>query len=198
VGTTTNDYGTVLTCSVTNSPASGGVGTQYVCTAAQVTGNAFTQVSPTNVTLTLTNDATLSWQWQTNYWLSTGTNGNGTVTAADGWYAAGASTTLTATATEHWHFCRWEGATNGCGPAGSVITVPMTRARSMTAVFEVDRFTLTVNTPHGTAVPGSVTNVPYGDTVRQTLSTPGVVSTNAGERFRLTGFEVIGAEYRVE
>ena len=51
---------------MTNSPVAAGVGTQYVCTAGTVVSNAYTQVSPTNVTLTLTNDATLTWSWQTD------------------------------------------------------------------------------------------------------------------------------------
>jgi len=134
-GTETADYGTALSQSVTNSPVSDGVGTQYVCTAGTVVSNDFTQVNPTNVTLTLTNNATLTWQWQTEYELTTGTNGSGSVTDADGWYASGASTVLTATATAHWSFTHWSGDTNGCGIADNVITAEMTRARSITASF---------------------------------------------------------------
>ena len=109
-GTETADYNTALSQYVTNSPVSGGVGTQYVCTAGTVAGNAYTQVNPTNVTLTLTNDATLTWQWQTQYDLATATNGSGSVTDADGWYDSGASTVLTATAAANWHFSHWSGA----------------------------------------------------------------------------------------
>ena len=119
-------------------------GTQYVCTAGAVAGNDYTQVSPTNVTLTLTNDATLTWQWQTQYGLTTATNGSGSVTDADGWYASGATTVLTATAAANWHFSHWSGDTNGCGIAANVITAAMTRARTITANFAIDEHTLTV------------------------------------------------------
>ena len=69
------------------------------------------------------------------YQLTTATNGSGSVTAADGWYASGASTVLTAMAAASWQFSHWSGDTNGCGIADNVITAPMTQARSITANF---------------------------------------------------------------
>ena len=69
------------------------------------------------------------------------------MTDADGWYASGASTVLTATAAANWHFRHWSGDTNGCGIAGNVITAAMTRARSITANFAIDEHTLTVAAP---------------------------------------------------
>ena len=38
-----------------------------------------TPVSPTNVTMTLTNDATLTWQWKTQYWFSATAGAGGSV-----------------------------------------------------------------------------------------------------------------------
>ena len=97
-------------------------------------GNRFTQNNPTNVTLTLTNSATLTWIWQTQYRLTTAVSGSGTVTPG-GWMASGASVVLTATAGSSAHFVRWSGTTNGCLIAGNVLTAPMTLARSITATF---------------------------------------------------------------
>jgi hypothetical protein len=140
------------------------------------------------VTLTLTNDATLAWQWQTEYRLETATNGNGTVTAADGWYPAGASTVLTATASEHWHFARWEGDTNGCALADNVITAAMTQARAITAVFEIDRHTLTVTSAHGGAHPGTET-ADYGTALEQWV-TNSPVSGGVGTQYVCTAAQV--------
>jgi parallel beta-helix repeat protein len=192
-GTETADYGTAVSQWVTNSPVSGGVGTQYVCTAAQVAGNDFTQVSPTNVTLTLTNDATLAWQWQTEYRLSTATNGNGSVTAADGWYAAGGSTTLTATAGANWHFTGWTGDTNGCGMAGNVITAAMTQARAITANFAIDQHTLTVESAHGGAWPGTETTN-WGTALSQWV-TNSPVSGGVGTQYVCTAAQVAGNDF---
>ena len=84
-GVHTNAYGLVLTVSVSSPDTQGS--TQYVCTGWAMTGNAPAN-GPTNVmTMTLTNNAMLTWQWQTQYRLMVLTNGNGSVTQADGWYA---------------------------------------------------------------------------------------------------------------
>jgi len=89
-GMVTTAWGTVLSCLVTNSPVTVG-GTQYVCWTAAVAGNDGTQVSPTNAMLTLTNDAVLTWQWKTDYWLSPAVNREGTVNVASNWYPAGST-----------------------------------------------------------------------------------------------------------
>ena len=80
-GTISADYGTALSEWVTNSPVVNGT-TQYVCAGATVAGNAYTLTSPTNVTLTLTNNATLTWNWAMNYYLTLGVNGAGTLDRA--------------------------------------------------------------------------------------------------------------------
>ena len=135
-GTVTVISGSSVTQWVTNSPASGGSGVRYICTAGTVLSNDYTQVSPSNVTLTVTNDATLTWQWQTQYALSTHADGSGVVTSADGWYASGSGTVLGALAEEpYWHFAGWSGDTNGCPINGNVLLALMTQARSIAAMF---------------------------------------------------------------
>ncbi|MDD5707520.1 MAG: hypothetical protein PHR35_16475, partial [Kiritimatiellae bacterium] len=80
--------------------------TRYVCTGATVTGNDFTQSGPTNVTMTLTNNATLTWSWETQYELVTAVSGSGSVSGG-GWYAAGVSVVLTATPDAGYWFTGW-------------------------------------------------------------------------------------------
>lgn len=164
-GTVTTNAGTALSQWVTNSPVAVGLTTQAVCAAGAVAGNAYTLASPTNVTLTLTNNATLTWQWQLRYWLTVLTNGNGSATAANGWYASGSNAVLTATAAPNWRFAGWGGDTNGCVTAGNVITASMTRARTLIANFMPDTYTVTFASQGGTVSPASavVTNgLPYG------------------------------------
>jgi len=107
-----------------------------VCTAAQVTGNAFTQVSPTNVTLTLTNDATLSWQWQTQYWMDVVAGSGGSVDASSRWWSAGAVTSLTASADEFYHFDGWTGTVNS---ASNPVVVVITNVQQLVALFAENR-----------------------------------------------------------
>ncbi len=145
-GTLTTNYNTTLNQFVTNSPVVTGSGTQLVCTGAAVIGNDYTQVNSTNVALTLTNDATLTWSWQTQYLLTVQTNGSGSVSAYGGWFASGGSTALTATASAGWFFTGWSDGTNGCGMAGNVITASMTQARVITANFTRNNHTPQIST----------------------------------------------------
>ena len=195
VGAYTRDYGTWLTNSVDRYDARGT--TQYACTGWVMTGNADTNGASagadTNLVMVLTNEATLTWAWQTQYWLSTSTNGNGTVTAADGWYAADGSTNLTATAGANWHFSGWSGDTNGCGIAGNVITATMTQARSITANFAVDRKTLTVVSEQGGASPGTET-ADYNTALSQFV-TNSPVSGGVGTQYVCTAGAVVGNDY---
>ncbi|MFZ4395561.1 MAG: Ig-like domain-containing protein [Kiritimatiellia bacterium] len=97
---------------ITNSPISGGVGTQYVCSGATVVGNAFTPVSTTNVTLTLTNNATLTWNWLTNYWLQVDCGTNGSATPTNSWFVRGSNIQVTATPAAYFYVAGWSGQTN--------------------------------------------------------------------------------------
>ena len=119
----------------------------------------------THVTVTVSNNSSIAWQWETQYWLDTETNGCGTVDVADQWIADGTNVVIEATACEHWHFSHWSGETNGC-TFGSPITVPMTQARRIVANFAIDEHTLTVVSAHGGAHPGTET-VDYGMFVEQ-------------------------------
>jgi len=103
-------------------------------------GNAFTQNSPTNISLTLTNAATLTWNWQAQYLLTTTTNGNGSVTTG-GWFNAGSNVTWTATPAANWHFGGWSGDTNGIATVGNVVTAAMNQARCIVATFVPFTFT---------------------------------------------------------
>lgn len=145
-GTLTTNSSAMLSQWVTNSPQSGGAGTQYVCTGWTMSGNMPVSGSGTNAVLVLTNGATLTWIWQARYWLDTEAGPNGSVDQADQWVAAGSNLTITGTADDYYHFGAWCGDTNGCGITGSRITVPMAGPCALQASF---RETVSAsNTPH--------------------------------------------------
>ena len=73
-GVSTSNWGTVLNASLANSPVINGV-TQYVCQGWSGTGS-LTNGSGANASFTITNDTTLTWQWQTNYWINFSVIGN--------------------------------------------------------------------------------------------------------------------------
>ena len=131
-GTYVYTNGTVVTCLVSNSPVAAGAGARYVCTGAEVAGNAFTQVDPTNATLTLTNDATLAWQWAAEYRLETAAGPHGSVAPSGSWHRAGSEVAVTATPDTYFHFVQWTGTV---ASASNPVTVPMTQAQSLVGLF---------------------------------------------------------------
>jgi hypothetical protein len=133
-GTESAAHGTVRTQQVNNSPVSG-VGTQYVCVGATVAGNAYTLVSATNVTLTLTNAATLTWLWSTNYWLQSVAT-NGSLAPTSSWVTANSNLQVVATPSNYYAFSAWSGTTNGATIDSNRITVAMNMTRTLQAQFD--------------------------------------------------------------
>lgn len=192
-GSQTVEWGEFLVQTVSESPVTGGAGTRYVCVGATVNGNDYTQISPTVVTLTLINNATLTWEWQTEYELTTGTSGDGSVTAADGWYDESSDVVLTAAAADQYRFSHWSGDTNGCSIADNVITSPMTQPREIVANFEMDQVSLTVVSAYGGTDPGSQT-VESGTVLVQTVSNS-PVDGGEGTRYVCVAGTVVGNDY---
>ena len=93
------------------------------------------------------------------YTLTIHIDGQGSVRAQSGGgpYHSGTLVTLTAEASDGWHFARWEGDAGGTNPS---VDVAMDGNKSVTAVFERNRYTLTVNVDGQ----GSVETAPLGPT----------------------------------
>ncbi|MEI7900140.1 MAG: chitobiase/beta-hexosaminidase C-terminal domain-containing protein [bacterium] len=135
-GTNWFDYGSTNYVAVTNAPIMIGE-TQYFCKGWAGTGSAPTSGITTNTGLfKLTNDSTIVWSWQTNYWMNTGVEGGGTVNVGDGWLVRGTNVQVIATASNFWYFGNWRGTTNGCTITNNKITVAMSGPRQVTAVLK--------------------------------------------------------------
>jgi len=137
VGIYTNDYGTVLTNQVGKLDTQGT--TQFVCTGWTMASNAPLSGTTNAMTMTLTNNAVLTWRWgRTNYWLHVDKSGKGSVSTTDVWIARGTNVPVTATPSNYFFFGGWQGQTNGCGIASNKLTAVMTQARNVLAVFTPD------------------------------------------------------------
>lgn len=122
--------------------------TQYVCTGWTLAGGTPHVGTETQFTAKLTRDATLAWNWVTNYWLDTAVIGNGSVSLADGWQMAQQPVELVATPAAGYRFERWSGDTNGCAVGGARLIVAMNRARGpVTAHFISDSAFTVVTLP---------------------------------------------------
>jgi hypothetical protein len=118
---------------ITNSPLyAGEQATQYVCVGVAVAGNAYTSLASTNVTLTLTNNATLTWIWTTNYWITLSNSGPGTVSFTNGWLAASLRTNVTAQSSNYYHFVTWTGTVNS---VSNPLSLTINQAHALTALF---------------------------------------------------------------
>jgi hypothetical protein len=70
------------------------------------------------------------------YWLGLWASGQGRLDVSSGWFLTGTNVTITATASNYYHFAGWTGTTNGGTIAGSIITVCMDCTRNITGRFD--------------------------------------------------------------
>jgi hypothetical protein len=137
VGLYTNNSGMSVECRVSGVEMAGA--TQYVCAGWTLTGQSdtggFGSGSGTNVSLTHTSNAVLVWQWQTQYWLSAVADTHGSVAPSNGWWDAGSTATVTATADAYYHFMQWTGSVSS---AANPLFVPMDGAQDLGAAFGPD------------------------------------------------------------
>ena len=109
--------GTTIVASVTPVVA-GPAGTQYVCIGWTGTGDVPATGTTTSVTFTITQNSSITWNWEaqsTNYTLTVNVVGNGSVTVnpLELSYLSGTNVTLTATPGSMWTFWNWSGDVSG-------------------------------------------------------------------------------------
>jgi hypothetical protein len=119
----------------------------------------------TNVTLILSNSATLTWLWATNFYLSS-TNapavGGSVGGATNGFYMADTNVTLTATTNAGYRFAYWSGDVSGTA-TNAILACTMSQARTVVAHFTADSNLLfVIASEHGQGTPpvGSIPTSP--------------------------------------
>ncbi len=165
-GIHTNYFGTLVTNSVAALVADGD-NTRHLSTGWTRTGSAPASGSANGVSFVITNDTTLTWQWRTEHRLSVAAGTGGSVSAG-GWFAAGAETSIAATAADGFRFLRWN---DGSTEASRQVTVPpggITYTAEFAAALE-----LHVVSPHGQPVPACGVNRFFrGDRVEAQMPPP--------------------------
>lgn len=124
--------GSVLTQSV-GSPLQVGT-TQHVCTGWTLSGVDATTGTTQSVTLTLTNDAVLTWNWLTSYRVDTAVVGRGSVQPAAGWLPAGTNLSFRAVPAVGYAFDHWTGF-SGRPTLSPTVPWTLTQPLSVTAHF---------------------------------------------------------------
>lgn len=134
-GTSFYTNGSLLSMAVGGSPVDQGT-TQLVATGWSLAGNSPVSGSATNFSLTLTNNATLTWLWQTNIQFTRSAGAGGSVAGAtNGWYALGGGVTVTAAPNSGYSFAGWSGDVDAGSTNSNPLTLTLDRARSITANF---------------------------------------------------------------
>ena len=133
----TGDY---VNASVT-TPFAGGAGEQFICTGETGTGSAPTSGGTSGIGFTITQDSSVTWNWQQQFELTATVDpvGAGTVNGT-GWYNAGADANISAVANANFIFREWSGDAAGTN-AATVVT--MDGPKAVTAHFD-PLYTLTV------------------------------------------------------
>jgi len=183
-GITTNDYNSLINASVAGSPLDNG-STQYVCSGFTGTGSV-SSGSGTNTSFSITESSSLTWNWITNYRLTPSAGANGSIDASDAWVLSGSNVTITATASNGYHFAQWSGNTNGCTIAGDQITVLMDQPRTVSASFAVNTYTITVSAgANGSIDPAGPVSIDHGASTNFLIS--------AGMHYHIQSIQTNGA-----
>jgi len=151
---------TSLNLSVAAPPATPAGGWQYVPAGWIGTGDlpvsgAGSSIGP----ITLTQDSSVNWLWQTNVWLDAGAGTGGSVSPNGDWVALGSSRSFNASPNAHYTFTQWTGDTSGASENGTTIILPADGPRSVQAEFELNQYALTVSSDPAAVepLPGSYT-----------------------------------------
>ena len=189
-GVHTYTDGDPVTCSVDPPVVSGGTGIQYVCTGWTGTGSVPASGEKTSVTFTMRTNSRITWNWKTQYQLTTHVEppGSGTITPPDdSWHDAG-NIEVEATANPGYLFDYW---TDDLSGTDNPDTLNMNGPKIVTANF-VSGYTLTVTSEHGSCSPDSgVHTYTDGDPVTCSVTSP--VSGGTGIQYVCTGWTGTGS-----
>jgi spore coat protein CotH len=87
-------------------------GARYLCAGWTLAHHDPASGTTNWMTMTLTNDATLTWLWNTNFLLTATAGAGGAIEPSGGWQAVGATVALEAVASNLYAFAGWTGDTN--------------------------------------------------------------------------------------
>ena len=179
------------------SPAFVGA-TRYTCTGWTLAGHEPARGATNWMTMVLTNDAVLTWLWDTNHLLAVSSELGGSVQPLGGWHPVGSVVELQASTSNEYFFAGWTGDTNAIvegNATQAVISVRMDAPVSLTARFESippPTNLLIIVSPHGSPSPSVGVHV-FLTGATLTNSVPSPVLADA-TRYTCTGWTLAGHE----
>ncbi|WP_193210661.1 SUMF1/EgtB/PvdO family nonheme iron enzyme [Luteolibacter marinus] len=163
--TYTYEQGSEVTFS---APDTTGSGSRHRSTGYSLSGALNGSGTENSVTLTITGDFTLTWNWATEYQVLAAASGPGSVSPTSTWVPAGDPLVLTATPDEGAAFTSWSGDIADGSAAGSTFTLSSVDRPidTITANFALGMHTLTIVSAQDSVMPppGSI-SLPVGSLV---------------------------------
>ncbi len=129
---------------------------QYVCYGWTMVGNEPRSGSGTSFSMTVTNDAVLTWNWRTTYMLTAAADVNGQVSPGSGWQPSG-WVQVTPTPDSWYSFREWEGDVTGAAVTSSPLWLLLDRPKAVVAYFD-PVLTETTKTPYWWLASYGITN----------------------------------------
>ena len=128
--------------------------TRYVVSGWTLTGHQPASGSGAQVVFAVTNNAVLTWDWDTQYWLETQSGPNGAVDIASSWQDAGSIVEITAQPDAYYTFEEWSGSISSIA---NPLNLLMNGSKTVTAHFAA---LMTTNhpTPHWWLAQYGITN----------------------------------------
>jgi hypothetical protein len=137
IGTNSYAWRATVTCSVDSAVISGL--TNWTSAGWSGIGSISASGSSTNTGSVMLTGlvSSITWNWNTNYWVEAVTNGAGQVNGGNTWVPAGSNATLSVTPDSGWLFMGWSGDSTNDYAEESII-IPVVRPVSVTATFSDD------------------------------------------------------------
>ena len=134
-GSYTGNVGSILSFDLNAPPFTNGT-TRYVAGGWTGTGSIPASGSTTNTgAIAIQTNSTITWNWEAEYFLDTGTNANGSVDTPDSWQATGDNVVLTAIPNSGYHFTQWTGDVPPGQLFDNPLTITMDAAKTIAANF---------------------------------------------------------------
>lgn len=132
-----------VTCSVNNAVASGA--TNWVASGWTALGTSLPNGSTNHAVQIMTNPAaSLTWNWNTNYWVEATASGSGSVDFSSGWIPEGTVLQITGTPNQYYRLSHWNGDISW---TNNPVEISVDAPKSVMAVF-VEVVTETDEVPH--------------------------------------------------
>ena len=161
-------------------------GVRYACAGWTGTGSVPASGTDTNVTFTIEENSTLSWNWRKENRIAVSVSGVGSCDFGTRWVEDGTTAMATIIPTTHLYAITLSGDTNGVTLAGTTLTIPSDGPRDIAVTIEETKLSLDVFSEHGTGAPEPGRSVwSWGDIVTAAMSSDEVVG---GWQYACTGW----------